>query len=259
MTDVLFYVFAALAVAGALGMLLNVKNTVAGALSLVGTMVSLGAIYVLLDAYLIGVLQILVYAGAILVVFLFVVMLLNLRTTVRRQRLAARARRRSGRSVRLLSCCPVPRPRRRSPGLRRLPRGGRGAVHRLRARVRGHVAAAAGRDDRRGDPRQAEDRRMIPITHAIALSGILFLLGAIGALTRRNLIAILMSIELMLNAVNLSLVAFSRQWGDHAGQMFVVMVIVVAAAEVAVGLGIVISLFRNRESVNVEDASLLKW
>jgi NADH-quinone oxidoreductase subunit J len=78
-TDVLFYLFAAFAVAGALGMLLNVRNTVAGALSLVGTMVSLGAIYVLLDAYLIGVLQILVYAGAIVVVFLFVVMLLNLR------------------------------------------------------------------------------------------------------------------------------------------------------------------------------------
>jgi NADH-quinone oxidoreductase subunit J len=78
-TDALFYLFAAIAIAGALGMLLNVRNTVAGALSLVGTMVSLGAIYVLLDAYLIGVLQILVYAGAILVVFLFVVMLLNLR------------------------------------------------------------------------------------------------------------------------------------------------------------------------------------
>jgi NADH-quinone oxidoreductase subunit K len=100
---------------------------------------------------------------------------------------------------------------------------------------------------------------MIPITHSIALSGILFLLGTLGALTRRNLIAILMSIELMLNAVNLALVAFARQWGDHAGQLFVLMVIVVAAAEVAVGLGIVISLFRNRESVNVEDASLLKW
>jgi len=77
--DFLFYLFAALAVAGALGMLLNTKNAVAGALSLVGTMVSLGAIYVLLDAYLIGVLQILVYAGAIVVLFLFVVMLLNLR------------------------------------------------------------------------------------------------------------------------------------------------------------------------------------
>ena len=100
---------------------------------------------------------------------------------------------------------------------------------------------------------------MVPIAHAVALSGILFLLGVIGALTRRNLIAILMSIELMLNAVNLALIAFSRQWGDHAGQLFVVMVIVVAAAEVAVGLGIVIALFRNRESVNVEDASLLKW
>jgi NADH-quinone oxidoreductase subunit J len=77
--DFLFYSFAALAVAGALGMLLNTRNAVAGALSLVGTMVSLGAIYVLLEAYLIGVLQILIYAGAIVVLFLFVVMLLNLR------------------------------------------------------------------------------------------------------------------------------------------------------------------------------------
>jgi NADH-quinone oxidoreductase subunit J len=79
MIDFLFYLFAALAVAGALGMLLNLRNAVAGALCLVGTMVSLGAIYVLLEAYLIGVLQILVYAGAIVVLFLFVVMLLNLR------------------------------------------------------------------------------------------------------------------------------------------------------------------------------------
>ena len=100
---------------------------------------------------------------------------------------------------------------------------------------------------------------MIPITHAVALSAILFLLGVLGALTRRNLIAVLMSVELMLNAVNLALVAFSRQWGNHGGQLFVLMVIVVAAAEVAVGLGIVLSLFRNRESVNVDDASLLKW
>jgi NADH-quinone oxidoreductase subunit K len=90
---------------------------------------------------------------------------------------------------------------------------------------------------------------------AVALSAILFVLGALGALTRRNL----MSIELMLNAVNLALVAYARQWGDLAGHIFVLMVIVVAAAEVAVGLGIVIALFRNRESVNVEDVSVLKW
>ena len=100
---------------------------------------------------------------------------------------------------------------------------------------------------------------MLPIAHAVALSGVLFLLGTIGALTRRNLVAILMSIELMLNAVNLALIAFSRQWGNQAGQIFVLMVIVVAAAEVAVGLGIVLALFRNRESVNVDEASLLKW
>lgn len=79
MTLALFYLFAFVAVAGALGMLLNTRNTVAGALSLVATMVSLGAIYVLLDAYFVGALQIMVYAGAILVLFLFVVMLLNLR------------------------------------------------------------------------------------------------------------------------------------------------------------------------------------
>ena len=79
MSELFFYAFGALAVAGALGMVLNVRNTVAGAMSLVLTMVSLGGVYVLLEAYLIGVLQILVYAGAILVLFLFVVMLLNLR------------------------------------------------------------------------------------------------------------------------------------------------------------------------------------
>src|SRR5262245_44230734 len=97
------------------------------------------------------------------------------------------------------------------------------------------------------------------VTHAIALSAALFCIGAAGALVRRNLIVILMSIELMLNAVNLAFVAFARQWGESTGQIFVLMVIVVAAAEVTVGLGIVIALFRNRETVNVEDVSLLRW
>ena len=99
----------------------------------------------------------------------------------------------------------------------------------------------------------------IPIEHALALSALLFCIGLVGAIARRNLIVILMSIELMLNAVNLAFVAFARQHGNIDGHIFVLMVIVVAAAEVAVGLGIVIALFRNRESVNVEEASLLKW
>ena len=100
---------------------------------------------------------------------------------------------------------------------------------------------------------------MIPLEHVIGLSAILFAIGTIGALTRRNLIVVLMSIELMLNAANLAFVGFARAWGQHDGHVFVMMVIVVAACEVAVGLGIVIALFRNRESVNVEDVSLLKW
>ncbi len=99
----------------------------------------------------------------------------------------------------------------------------------------------------------------VPLEHVIGLSAILFAIGTIGALTRRNLVVILMSIELMLNAVNLSFVGFARAWGGVEGHVFVLMVITVAAAEVAVGLGIVIALFRNRDSVNVEDVSLLRW
>jgi NADH-quinone oxidoreductase subunit K len=100
---------------------------------------------------------------------------------------------------------------------------------------------------------------LVPLEHVIALSAVLFGIGVIGAVTRRNVIVILMSIELMLNAVNLAFVGFSRAWANPGGQVFVLMVITVAAAEVAVGLGIVISLFRNRDSVNIEEVSLLKW
>jgi NADH-quinone oxidoreductase subunit K len=106
---------------------------------------------------------------------------------------------------------------------------------------------------------------MPPIDHVIGLSAILFTIGVVGVATRRNLIVILMSIELMLNAVNLAFVGFNRLWPvasgapSFDGQIFVLMVITVAAAEVAVGLGIVISMFRNRDSVNIDDVSLLKW
>ena len=106
---------------------------------------------------------------------------------------------------------------------------------------------------------------MVPISHVIGLSALLFMIGVAGVATRRNLIVVLMSIELMLNAVNPAFLGFNRMWADvdavhrYDGQVFVLMVITVAAAEVAVGLGIVISMFRNRDSVNLEDVSLLKW
>jgi NADH-quinone oxidoreductase subunit K len=100
---------------------------------------------------------------------------------------------------------------------------------------------------------------MVPLSHYLALGAIMFVIGAAGVLMRRNAIIILMSIELMLNAVNVTFVAFSRQWGDMAGQVFAIFVITVAAAEAAVGLAILISLNRDRSVLNVDEVNLLKW
>jgi NADH-quinone oxidoreductase subunit K len=99
----------------------------------------------------------------------------------------------------------------------------------------------------------------VPISYYLALSGILFGLGVVAFVFKRNIITIFMSIELMLNAVNLAFVAFARAKGQLDGLVFVFFVIVVAAAEVAVGLAIVIMLAQNRESLNVERMNLLKF
>ncbi len=94
---------------------------------------------------------------------------------------------------------------------------------------------------------------MVPVSHYLLLSAVLFSLGVAGFLIRRNVITVFMSIELMLNAVNLAFVAFSRHLGNLDGQLFVFFVIVVAAAEAAVGLAIIIALYRTRESLSVDD------
>jgi len=98
----------------------------------------------------------------------------------------------------------------------------------------------------------------VPISYYLALSAVLFGLGVIGFVFKRNIITIFMSIELMLNAVNLAFVAFSQALGKLDGQIFVLFVIVVAAAEAAVGLGIIIMIVRNRQTLNVERVDLLK-
>ncbi|MGA8230941.1 MAG: NADH-quinone oxidoreductase subunit NuoK [Candidatus Acidiferrales bacterium] len=100
---------------------------------------------------------------------------------------------------------------------------------------------------------------MIPVTHYIFLSLALLIIGVIGVLTRRNVIVILMSIELILNAVNINLVAFSRMFGTVQGRVFAIFIITDAAAEAAVGLGIIIALFRNRETVLADEMDILKW
>ena len=100
---------------------------------------------------------------------------------------------------------------------------------------------------------------MVPISYYVILSAVLFGLGVIGFVFKRNVITIFMSIELMLNAVNLAFVAFSREFNQLDGLVFVFFVIVVAAAEAAVGLAIIMVIARNRKSLNVEDVNLLKF
>lgn len=100
---------------------------------------------------------------------------------------------------------------------------------------------------------------MIDTTHYLVLSAIVFSIGVIGVLTRRNIIVIFMSIELMLNAVNLNLVAFGERFQSLDGQVFAIFVITVAVAEAAVGLGIVIALFRNKETINIDEVDQMKW
>ena len=99
----------------------------------------------------------------------------------------------------------------------------------------------------------------VTTSHYVVLSTLLLLIGVIGILTRRNILVLLMSVELILNAVNINLVAFSAAWQQVHGQVFSIFVITVAAAEAAVGLGILIALFRNKQTVHADEIDLLRW
>ena len=100
---------------------------------------------------------------------------------------------------------------------------------------------------------------MVSLNSYLIFSAILFAIGTIGVLTRRNAIVIFMCVELMLNAVNLTFIAFSKFLGNLDGQVFVLFVMTVAAAEAAVGLALMIAFYKNRESIDVEDMNMMKW
>ncbi len=100
---------------------------------------------------------------------------------------------------------------------------------------------------------------MIPLSYYLILSAVLFGIGVVGVLINRNAIVVFMSIEIMLNAVNLTLIAFSQYLNSPAGQVLVFLVMAVAAAEAAVGLAIIVVIYRTRDSVNVDDVNLMKW
>jgi NADH-quinone oxidoreductase subunit K len=100
---------------------------------------------------------------------------------------------------------------------------------------------------------------MVPTNFYLILSAMIFTIGAVGVLSRRNALIIFMCVEMMLNSVNLTLIALSRQWNNLNGQMFVFIVMAVAAAEVAVGLAILISHVRHTKTANIDDINLMKW
>src|SRR5271163_1154433 len=106
--------------------------------------------------------------------------------------------------------------------------------------------------------RRGDTHNMVPISYYLVLAAILFSVGVAAFLIKRNVITIFISIELMLNAVNLTFVAFAHMWHQVAGQIFVFFVMVVAAAEAAVGLAIIISIFRTRKTLNVDEIDLMK-
>jgi NADH-quinone oxidoreductase subunit K len=100
---------------------------------------------------------------------------------------------------------------------------------------------------------------MVPLSYFVGLSAALFTIGVAGVLLRRNVIVIFMSIEIMLNAVNLAFIALGRRLGSMDGQAIVLFVMTVAAAEAGIGLAIIISVFRNRETVNADELNLMRW
>jgi NADH-quinone oxidoreductase subunit K len=125
--------------------------------------------------------------------------------------------------------------------------------------VRGYVNSYGQRQSRVSGQNKAKERGMVPTNYYLILSAIIFAIGAVGVLTRRNALIIFMCVEMMLNSVNLTLIAFSRQWNNLNGQIFVFIVMAVAAAEVAVGLAVLISHFHHTKTANIDDINVLKW
>ncbi len=267
---ILFYIFAAIAVVSAI-LVITQKNVVHSAVFLAATLLSVAGIFLTLHAEFLAGVQVIVYVGGILVLFVFVIMLISVERSIHERQfnrqwmiaLVTAAASDCGIRIRHLSrqrlVCPATcgcQPR--LPALTGNIRAGRdGAVHDsyllpfeiasilLLVAIVGAVVLAKKKD--------AGGVVMVPTYHYLILGAALFTIGVIGVLTRRNIMVILMSIELMMNAVNINLIAFSDRLQQVTGQVFAIFVITVAAAEAAVGLGIVIAMFKNKETMNINE------
>ncbi len=278
---ILFAVFAGFCLAGAINLLLQ-SHPITSALSLIVVMTSLAVLYLLLGAEFLAAAQVIVYAGAIMVLFTFVVMLLNAGREDRT--LGSRTARSVGfpAVVAILAVIATVIVKAQGLGAATLGEGltnakdatnieelSRVLFHELLLpfevtsvliliAILGAVALASHGERKAGRQMNALLSQEVPIAWYLLLSAVLFSLGVVGFLIKRNLITVFMSIELMLNAVNLSFVTFAHQWHAVKGQIFVFFVMVVAAAEAAVGLAIIIAVFRARATLAVDRIDLMK-
>ena len=298
-----FYLFATITIVAGF-MVVAARNPVHSVLFLILAFFNSAALFVLVGAEFLAMILVIVYVGAVAVLFLFVVMMLDINFVELRQGFIHYLP--VGAVIGLIllvelllvlgSWVVVPEAttRRRRAGARRdhqHPCPWQHPLYRLRLPVPGRRHDPAGRDDRRDRAHAAlargcpppEDRRSgrppprpggraqegaagaggltvaIGLGHYLAVAAILFTIGVFGIfLNRKNVIVILMSIELMLLAVNINFVAFSAHLGDLMGQVFAMFVLTVAAAEAAIGLAILVVYFRNRGSIAVEDIDLMK-
>ena len=300
MAEVFFFFAAIGAVGGAVGTVV-LRDAFYSVLALVCHLIFLAMLFLLLRAEFVAAAQVIVYAGAVMVLYVFVVGYVGgMEAGLARPRRAGAARSVSvlfafalfveltialvGTGLEALSTEGAPY----EAGFGEPGDGRRAVPDRLPRGVRGRLAAAADRRRRRGHPRPPplragrrardlgrrgdahaadqgrgarghDDRGRRPGEHLMAIiwylivSALIFCIGAGGVLTRRNPLVILLCLELMLNAANLALVAFARAHGDMGGQIFALMVMVVAACEVAVGLGLVVALYRRRLPIDVDE------
>ena len=308
--SILFFAFAAIVLAGAIGVVVS-RNPVHSSLFLVLTMITMAGLFLMLDAPMVAIVQVIVYASAIVVLFLFVIMLLGvdrhesiasddhrfqrpaaavlglavfgciIALTGAKWNVGTESTRTVG-GVSISAARPdnivatatkaVERGRGRS---RRPPRSTAGPdpVHALRVAVRSHCVAVGRRRRGCGRARPTESTSRTRGGHGMTLAStfvtvtpkyffvlgaLLFTIGATGLLLRKNTIVMFMCVELMLNAVNLTFVTFAKALDDAAGQAAVFFTLIVAAAEVAVGLAIIVAIFRRRQGVTADDIDLLK-
>jgi NADH-quinone oxidoreductase subunit K len=255
----LFIIFAATAIVAALGVVVS-RKPIYSALFLLVNFGTLAALYIMLRAQFLAMVQVITYAGAIVVLFLFVTMLIgggelgDIRPGSGTPTSGGAWLRNCHRATEHCSG------QRHSLRERQRASDRPGPLHRLPDTVRAHVCLAVDRHDRGDCPGTPAGVRafMIPTTYYLILSAILFVIGGLGVLVRRNVLIIFMCVEMMLNAVNLTFVALAYHFLQINGQIFVLMAMVVAATEVAVGLAIVMTVVRHKDTTNIEDINLLK-